>query len=148
MEITDVYTLSMVLSVLIVIYLLGNKALSSKMGSNPRDTAYKDALKIKSDSQKELQTRINALNQKVYHLTKGASKEISELANGKEENMVDAEIEELYNKYVPAGLKDLVPFEAARDWLEKNPEEIKKVVGRFKKEGANGRFDLGASDSI
>ena len=147
MEITDSYTLIMLLSVLTVIYLLGNKALSSKTKSNPRDKSYEEAMKIKSETIEDLKSRLRTATQRIYNMSNGAKKDVGKLPEDAED-MVDSEIAELYDKYVPAGIKDLVPFEAAKDWLEKNPDEIKKVVGRFKKEGANGRFDLGASDSI
>lgn len=116
---------------------VGFRAVSAKIRPKPKDNAQKELNNVYEGTIKELKARVNSQRQRIYHMESGAGAAVAKMDNG-EGVEVDA-IRGIYDEYVPDAIKHLVPFEAAQEWVEKNPDKIKgmieKVKGKFKKEG-------------
>lgn len=136
--------LMLAISGMAIFYLLANKALNAKRGTKKVVRANDELQSVYEHTIKELKSRVMGYSQRIRYLEKGAGVAVGKL-NGEGEVGVD-EIEQLYDEYVPAAIKAMIPFDVAKEYVEKHPDVIKKVVGKFKKEG-DGQTPSG-SDTI
>lgn len=127
----EIYTFILLFVGMVFSSVIGYKVVSAKTRPKRKDIAQSELNSVYEGTIRELKARVNSQRQRIYSMESGADRKIASMDG---DGDVD-EIESLYNEFVPKSIQGIIPFSVAKQYVEDHPDVVKKVVGKFKKEG-------------